>query len=330
MAEAKPIAVFGAGSWATALSWLLAQNGHAIRWWVRKPANAAYIQAEGLNPRYLSQARLPMEKIRVLQDAQQTLEGCSHLLVAVPAAYVHGHLESLPEGALAGLHVASAIKGIEVRSGLSIAHYFTESWGVAPERYAVVTGPSHAEEVVRRAVTFLTVGSASEAHASYWAAALRAPFIHSRTSTDVEGLEFAAVMKNIYALATGLAIGLGYGDNFLSVLVSACLQELEIYLAEQTPGERRITDSAYMGDLLVTAYSEHSRNRQLGRLVGSGLTPEQALQQMNMVAEGYYAARLVFERVHARHLPIAHMVYEVLHQQVPPRSAMEALATRFR
>jgi glycerol-3-phosphate dehydrogenase (NAD(P)+) len=329
MAE-KRMAILGNGSWATALVQVVATNGYKVHWWVREAADIETIRREGRNPSYLAQARIPMQTVTVHADPAEAIRNADICLFVIPAAFLHNSIQHLPKDLFRGKIVASAIKGLDVHTGKIINDYFKDKFGIAASHYAVISGPSHAEEVVLGRTTFLTVGSASEVIAAQVGGLLQSDNLHVIISTDVRGLEYAAVLKNIYAVATGLAVGLGLGDNFVAVLVSACLKEMDHFLPAPPGAERHIADSAYLGDLLVTAFSEHSRNRTLGTLVGQGLTPAEAKEKMKMVAEGYYASRLMVENNNTDNLPIARGVYDVLHNGASPRDLFDELKLAFR
>lgn len=329
MAE-KRMAILGNGSWATALVQVVAGNGYKVHWWVREEQDIAVIKAEGRNPSYLPQARIPMQTVTVYSDLAEAIRNADIALFVIPAAFLHASIQQLPASLLRGKIVASAIKGLDVNSGKIISTYFKDQFNIPASHYAVVSGPSHAEEVALGRTTFLTVGSASEVIAAQVGGLLQSDNLHVIISTDVKGLEYAAVLKNIYAVATGLAVGLGLGDNFVAVLVSACLKEMDHFLPAPPGTERHIADSAYLGDLLVTAFSEHSRNRTLGTLVGQGLTPAEAKEKMKMVAEGYYASKLLFENGNPDNLPIARGVYEVLHHGASANELFDELKLAFR
>ncbi len=324
------VAVIGNGSWATALVQLVSATGHPVHWWVRNAEDIATIRATGHNPSYLSELTLDTAQLQVSHELSAVVAAANIVLIVVPSAYVESSLAALAPGAFSGKIVASAVKGLEVNSGLRMGEYFTQRLGVPVSRYAVVSGPSHAEEVARGQITYLTVASENEYTARAVADVLHSPYLYTVISDDVLGVELAAIMKNIYAVGVGLALGLGYGDNFIAVLATNCLRELDAFLHGLAPGRRNIAESVYLGDLLVTAYSSHSRNRQLGTLVGQGLSAEQAMHQMRMVAEGYYASRLVERQAYAGSLPIAHAVYTVLHEGRAPAEVMRSLLSSFR
>lgn len=332
---AEPIvALVGGGSWATALAELITENGFALHWWLRSETDVAHIRRTGRNPSYLPEAKVERSRLTVSTDLAAVVAPAQLVICCVPAAYLHDALAQLPADAFVGKTVGSAIKGIEVTTGLRIAEFFAHTWQVKPEQYVVITGPSHAEEVARTQTTFLTCGSAAAESAQLAASVLNADHLHTVISDDVVGLEYAGVMKNIYAVGIGLCLGLGYGDNFVAVTVANCLREMDRFLHEIAPqpphGQRHVADSAYLGDLLVTGYSSHSRNRTLGRLVGEGMAPPQALAHMNMVAEGYYASQQIARKYTAQQLPTAHAVYRVLHEGADPAETFRTLLASFR
>lgn len=246
------------------------------------------------------------------------------LLWVIPAAFVGQAVSSIPPPCYSGKLMAGAIKGLEGGTGLRLSEWFSRQLpDSAP--LAVVAGPSHAEEVVMQKTTFLTVAHPHLAVAQHWQHLLETPWLRVGTTPDVVGVEWAGALKNLYAVGVGMVLGLSYGDNYLSVFVTACLAELETFLAGHAPGNRRVSHSAYLGDLLVTAYSPYSRNRQLGIYLGEGMTTQQAQAHMRMVAEGYYVSRWLPEHTSPEELPLAHGIYRVLQQGADPGQTLAAL-----
>lgn len=324
--QASPrLGLIGYGSWATALSQCLTRNKREAAWWVGKPELAKHILSQGRNASYLPETELDLNGLSLNPNLREVVDQSDFLLLCVPSAFIGGVLDGLPESAFAGKTCVSFVKGLDPGSGLSMSEYLKQRFDVPAERFAVVSGPSHAEEVAQGAVTYLTAASDNSELALQLCQLFQHPRLRLTASDAVMAVEFAGVLKNIYTIGAGLALGLGYGDNFLAVYVGGCLREMRRFFTERAlcPIER-LSDSAYLGDLLTTAYSPYSRNRTLGRLVGEGLTTEEALAKMKMVAEGYYAARLMVEKQYYEQ-PIARLVYETLYHRLHPQDALHEI-----
>ena len=323
-------AVIGYGSWATAIVGLLAANEARVGWYVRNPEVLEGLRSEGRNPRYLADLEFDMERIAVSDDLNEVVRGADVVILAAPSAYLKDFLAPLTES-LADKFVVSAIKGIIPGDCYkTVVEYIHDEYGLPYKQLGLVTGPSHAEEVSRGKLTYLTVVCTDPENAQIIGRKFAAPYIKLSYSTDLYGVEYAAILKNIYALAVGIAVGLGYGDNFLAVLIANGAGEVKRFLDESYPDARETLVSAYVGDLLVTCYSVHSRNRRLGLLIGHGCTVRSALNEMTMVAEGYFAADCI-RHINTRHrveMPIAEMVYKVLYQGASPRRSMKELITK--
>ncbi len=323
-------AVIGYGSWATAIVGLLAANEARVGWYVRNPEVLEGLRSEGRNPRYLADLEFDMERIAVSDDLNEVVRGADVVILAAPSAYLKDFLAPLTES-LADKFVVSAIKGIIPGDCYkTVVEYIHDEYGLPYKQLGLVTGPSHAEEVSRGKLTYLTVVCTDPENAQVIGRKFAAPYIKLSYSTDLYGVEYAAILKNIYALAVGIAVGLGYGDNFLAVLIANGAGEVKRFLDESYPDARETLVSAYVGDLLVTCYSVHSRNRRLGLLIGHGCTVRSALNEMTMVAEGYFAADCI-RHINTRHrveMPIAEMVYKVLYQGASPRRSMKELITK--
>ncbi len=322
-------AVIGYGSWATAIVGLLAANEARVGWYVRNPEVLEGLRTEGRNPRYLSDLEFDTSRIAPSDDLDAVVRGADIIVMACPSAYLKKFLEPLTES-LAGKFIVSAIKGIIPGDYQTVAEYLHDRYALSYGQIGLITGPSHAEEVSRGKLSYLTVVCADPENARLIGEKFAAPGIRLSYSTDLYGIEYAAILKNIYALAVGMAVGLGYGDNFLAVLIANSADEMTRFLAESYPAERNTQYSAYLGDLLVTCYSTYSRNRRLGLLVGHGCTVKSALNEMTMVAEGYFAADCI-RHINFRHrveMPIAEMVYDVLYRGAPVRRSMQELTSR--
>lgn len=323
------IAVIGGGSWATAIVKMLTENNDFVGWWMRNEESVLHIKRDHHNPRYLTSVELQTEKIAISTDINQVVSEADCLIVAVPSAFLKSALRDL-DSDLSGKLIFSAIKGIVPDENLIVGEFFHQHYQVPLEHIGVITGPCHAEEVALERLSYLTVAALDEEIAVKLSERLRSDYIKTITSDDIYGTEYAAVLKNIYALASGICHGLGYGDNFQAVLVSNAIREMKRFIKEVHPIKRDINDSAYLGDLLVTAYSQFSRNRTFGNMIGKGYTIKSAMLEMNMVAEGYYAASLIREVRKEKEIkmPIADAVYKVLYKEKNPKKVMERLAMK--
>lgn len=315
------IVMIGGGSWATALVKILTDNGHEIAWWMRDQDNIEYIQTHKHNGKYLRGAYLDISKITFYTQISEALAQSQTAVFAVPAAFLAASLEKAPLSWFESGTVISAIKGIEPKSNLIMSDYFRRNFGVKDDRIAAIAGPCHAEEVAQELTSYLTIGAINEDLGNRIAGLLRRPHIYTQTVNDLDGVEYAAVLKNIYAIATGIAAGIGTGDNFRAVLVSSAAREMRDFLDAVLPTSRDILHSVYLGDLLVTCYSQFSRNRTFGNMVGHGYSVRSAQLEMNMVAEGYYASACVWQMAREKGLemPLADAVYRILYEQVAPR-----------
>ena len=322
-------AVVGHGSWATAIVGLLAAGGQRVGWYVRNPEVLESLRREGRNPRYLSDVEFDRGRIDPSDDLDAVVRDAGIVILATPSAYLKEFLAPLSVP-LSDKFVVSAIKGIVPGDYQTVAEYVRSRYGLSFNQIGLFSGPSHAEEVSRGKLSYLTVVCTDLGNARLIGEKFSSANIRLSYSTDIYGIEYAAILKNIYALAVGLAVGLGYGDNFLAVLIANAAGEMTRFLEESYPAERNTQVSAYLGDLLVTCYSTYSRNRRLGLLIGHGCTVKSALNEMTMVAEGYFAAECI-RHINTRHgaeMPIADMVYRVLYEGVSARRSMQELTTK--
>jgi glycerol-3-phosphate dehydrogenase (NAD(P)+) len=320
-------AVLGYGSWATAIVKTLTVNHHHVDWLVLNDEIRESLKMRSRNPKYLPWCYIDQEFITPSEDINAVVRDADIVILAMPSAFFKKFLEPLTES-LADKIVVSAVKGIIPGDYLTIVEHMNRYFDVPMENLAVVTGPSHAEEVGQCQLSYLTVASESKETAERVRDVLANDFFRCSISNDVLGVEAAAIMKNIYALAVGMAVGLRYGDNFLAVLIAGCSAEMKRFIDEAVPLENRdINAAAYMGDLLVTCYSPLSRNRRLGTLLGKGCSVKSALNEMTMIAEGYYAADCIRQSSMRRNIdmPIADKVWEVLYEGASARDAMQSL-----
>ena len=310
------IAVLGSGSWATAIVKIATQTHTKVYWWVREQEIVQAVENFGHNPLYLRSCELDRERIIVSSDLKMIVSKATDIILVIPAAFVAGSLQSLCPKDFEGKRIICATKGIIPQTNQIVADYIRDYFNVRDENQAVISGPSHAEEIAQERLTYLTVGSCNDEFAKQVAEGLKCRFVKTTTSSDIRGIEYGAVMKNIYALAAGIARGAGYGDNFVAVLIANAAQEMGAFLAVAAPQERDTNRFVYLGDLLVTAYSQHSRNRTFGQMIGQGYSVKSAQLEMAMVAEGYYAAECLDKanRSIGVSLPIARAVYEILYE----------------
>lgn len=323
------VAVIGGGSWATAIVKILTENNDYVGWWMRNPETVLEIKRTHSNPRYLSGVELATEKIDLDTDINHIVEQATHIVFAVPSAFLKDALTGL-KVPLENKIIFSAIKGIVPDENEIVGEFFIKHYGVPENQIGVITGPCHAEEVALERLSYLTIAGQDPQQATFMANRLRCDFINTTTTDDIYGTEYAAVLKNIYALAAGIYHGLGYGDNFQAVLVSNAIREMKKFMKAVHPLKRDINHSAYLGDLLVTAYSQFSRNRMFGNMIGKGYTVRSAQLEMNMIAEGYYATKLIrlVRKEYEVKMPIANAVYKVLYEGKSPKKTMAKLAER--
>jgi glycerol-3-phosphate dehydrogenase (NAD(P)+) len=309
------IAIIGSGSWATALAKLFLNNTKNIHWFVRKPEDIAYFNEFRNNPRYLSSVEFDTKKITFYHSLEECIKVADVLILAVPSAFLHDLLISVDKKYLEGKIIFSAIKGIIPQHNLIVGEYLHKIYDIPLNNIGVITGPCHAEEVALEKLSYLTLASLNTENASLVSALLNCRYLSSSVSDDIYGTEYSAVLKNVIAVAGGICHGLGYGDNFLAVLVSNAIQEIKRFVDAVHPITRDINASAYLGDLLVTAYSQFSRNRMFGAMLGKGYSVKQAQLEMNMIAEGYYAVKCVFEinKQYKVNMPITDAVYNIIY-----------------
>ena len=322
------ISVIGGGSWATALIKIFTANIDQVCWYMRNEQAIEHIKATKHNPNYLSDVHLNISKLHLTNDINEAVTFSDYLVFSIPSAFLNEELEKLTEP-LSNKNIFSAIKGIEPKSGLIVGEYFNKIHHVPYAQIGVIAGPCHAEEVALERLSYLTIACLDEEKARFMAEAMKRHYVKTKISDDVVGIEYAAMLKNIYALAAGIAHGLGYGDNFQSVLMSNAIREMQRYLDAVHPIARDINQSAYLGDLLVTGYSAFSRNRLFGSMIGKGYSVRSAFMEMNMVAEGYYAVENAYKinqrQAAPAYTPILNAVYQVLYLHYPTRSTFQRL-----
>lgn len=320
-------AMVGSGSWATAIVTLLLNNHEKVGWYIRDRKGIEHIRKHSHPMKYLQTVYLDPSRLDMSDDIDEVVGSADVIVFCVPSAFFLAEMENL-KVSLEGKFIISAIKGFVSSDNITIAEYFNRMKGVPYDRIGVISGPTHAEEVAMGRLSYLTLTSKhieiSEALGKVFACS----YIKTRTCTDIYGVEYAAALKNIYAIAAGIAHGMGLGDNFLAVLATNAYRELCSFLEKTHPARFRNTDtSAYLGDLLVTSYSQFSRNRTFGNMLGKGYSVKSAQMEMNMVAEGYYASRCLHEICGTMDMvmPVAETVYRVLYAGCDVRSEMNSL-----
>jgi glycerol-3-phosphate dehydrogenase (NAD(P)+) len=308
-------AVIGGGSWATAIAKMLCENQTEIAWYMRNVYALEHLKHQKHNPNYLSSVEFDIKKLKLTNDINEAIAYADYVIFAIPSAFLSGELEKLTVS-LKDKIIFSAIKGIVPETSLIVGEHFHEKYDVPYENIGVITGPCHAEEVALERLSYLTIACGDLGKAKIMATNLSGDYIKAKTSDDIIGTEYAAMLKNIYAIAAGIAHGLGYGDNFQSVLMSNGIREMKKFIKKVHKMKRNINDSAYLGDLLVTGYSVFSRNRMFGNMIGKGYTVKSAQMEMSMVAEGYYATNSAYKlnQEYGAKTPIIDAVYQILYE----------------
>ncbi len=322
------VAVVGDGSWATAIVSILSQNSLKINWWVRKDENAKHIQKFGHNKNYLPSVAINKRKVKVNTSLEKVVKDADYVFLVVPSAFIKDVLLTLPQNSFDGKILVSAIKGMIPDDNILVTDFLQTHFNTSEESLTVIGGPCHAEEVGMERQSYLTIGGENLENAELVANLLRCRYVNVHVLKDLVGIEYAAIMKNIVALASGITHGLNYGDNFHAVLVANAMQEIKYFLDELFPSSARdLNNSAYLGDLLVTAYSQFSRNRTFGKMIGRGYTVKSAIFEMQMIAEGYYAVKSINEILeqHELNMPITKAVYNILYERISPAIETEIL-----
>lgn len=325
------VAVMGGGSWATALAKLLLNNCDSIIWYMRRDDRIDEFRRMGHNPAYLSDVAFDVSRIEFSSDINYVCQKADTILLVMPSPYFKSHMAKITVD-LSDKFVVSAVKGIVPDDNEIISDYMQRVYGVKPESMLVVSGPCHAEEVAMGRLSYLTVGCGNESHAGMFASLLGGKAMHTITSTDVAGIEYAAVLKNVYAIAAGIVHGLKSGDNFQAMLVSNAIREMERFIDTVCPRPRQICDSVYLGDLLVTSYSRFSRNHNFGSMIGRGYSVKNARMEMEQTAEGYFGTKCIYEINRSHYgVPMAILdgVYDILYRGAKPSEAIKLMSETF-
>ena len=331
MGDCGTIAIMGGGSWATAIAKMMLERNDTIHWYMRRDDRIEEFRRLGHNPAYLTSVHFDVNRIFFSSDINRIVEEADTLIFVTPSPYLKSHLKKL-KTRIRDKFIVTAIKGIVPDENLVCSEYFHQVYNVPDENLAVLGGPSHAEEVALGRLTYLTVGCADLEKAQMFADMISSEYVKTKVSDDVIGIEYASVLKNVYAIASGICNGLKYGDNFQEVMMANAVQEMNRFLTVVHPIGRNIIDSVYLGDLLVTGYSNFSRNRVFGTMIGKGYSVKSAQIEMEMIAEGYYGTKCMKDINKLLHvnMPILDAVYNILYERISPSIEIKLLTDSFR
>ena len=325
----RKVGLIGNGSWATAIAKMLSKNLETFNWWVKDEYVKGYLERNKHNPNYLTDVEFNAQKLKISTDINEVVANSDIIFLVVPSIYVENCLKNLTVP-LTDKFVVASIKGIVPDHYKLVGQYLHDHFNLQEEQLGIVSGPCHAEEVALERLSYLTIAAMENEKAQIVADCLSCDFIKTKLSNDIYGTEFGAVLKNIYAIAAGIAHGLGYGDNFQAVLMSNAIREMNHILKNVSPVKRKINDSAYLGDLLVTGYSLFSRNRMFGNMIGKGYTVKSAQMEMSMIAEGYYAVKSAYKlnQEYGADTPIIDAVYKILYENKDAKTVFKALTEK--
>ena len=325
----KNIGVLGAGSWGTALVKMLSENCDKIFWYSRNDIQIKEIIKTKKNPKYLKDLEIDTDKISISSDLNFIIDNSYILIIAIPSPYIEKSLNE-HKTALANKIIFSGSKGVIPESHLVITEHLHMEYNIPFKNLGILSGPTHAEEIAKGKLSYLTVGSSNDEISKYLSKKLFSPYVHTSLSNDVIGIEYAATLKNIYSILVGISFGLGYGDNFISVLISHCTKEMINFIKSIDNVKREFSHSAYIGDLLVTTYSKHSRNRTFGEMIGKGMPVKKAISKMSMIVEGYYATKNAYEISKSKNMnfEIIKVVHEILYNNKNAELELKLLAEK--
>jgi glycerol-3-phosphate dehydrogenase (NAD(P)+) len=331
MKELRKVAILGSGSWATALAKLALNNQPHINWYVRNPEDIEHFRKYRHNPKYISDIQFDTDRISFYSSISEAIAASDTLIFAIPAPFLKESLADF-DGDFGDRSLLSGIKGIIPSENLTVAEFFNRIYKVPFSQISIISGPCHAEEIAMERLSYLTIASSSKHKAEELAALLRCYHVKVKTSEDIYGTEYSAVLKNIVAIAAGICHGLGYGDNFQAVLVSNAMLEIKRFLDTTYKRKRKLINSHYLGDVMVTAYSQFSRNRTFGMMIGKGYSVKSAQLEMNMIAEGYYAVACIRElnKTYGVNMPITDAVYHILYDKVSPALEIKLLTEKLK
>jgi glycerol-3-phosphate dehydrogenase (NAD(P)+) len=331
MSEQRKVAIIGSGSWATALAKILLNNLPQINWFIRSDETIDYFRKYHHNPKYISDIEFDVSNITFFNSINEAISASEILVFAIPAPFLKDSLAGF-EGSFDDKIIVSAIKGIVPSENLTVAEFFNKLYNIPFKNISIISGPCHAEEIALERLSYLTIASATKEKSEELAPMLRCHYVKVKCSEDIYGTEYASVLKNIIAIAAGICHGLGYGDNFQAVLVSNAMLEIKRFLAKTYKSKRKLLSSPYLGDVMVTAYSQFSRNRTFGMMVGKGYSVKTAQLEMNMIAEGYFAVACIHEmnKSFGVNMPITDAVYHILYDKVSPVLEIKLLTEKLK
>lgn len=328
MKKQKEFAVIGGGSWATAIVKILCESVDKVHWYMRNTQAVEHLKKVHRNPNYLSAVEFNSNQLQLTSIIDEAVKSADYVIFVIPSAFLYDELKKLTIS-LTDKVIFTSIKGIIPETGLIVGEHFHEKYNIPYDNIGMISGPCHAEEVALERLSYLTIACQDLEKAQFFANTIQNDYIFCKVSPDVVGTEYAATLKNIYAIASGIYHAIGYGDNFQSVLMSNAIREMDRFIQTRNDTPRNITDSSYLGDLLVTGYSSFSRNRMLGTMIGKGYTVKNAQLEMNMIAEGYYAAKSAYKQntkaENPADIPIIRAVYKILYENQDPKSTMQKL-----
>ncbi len=331
MDEASTIGIIGSGSWATAIAKMVLNNSDKLNWYFRDDDHVKQFKKVGHNPNYLTSVEFDINKISFSTNINEVVENSDVLIFSIPSAFLKEALTNLSTP-LKDKFIVSAIKGLVPEENLIIGHFFNKHYKVPINSIAVISGPCHAEEVALERLSYLTIACQDTKKGQAFALRLNCPYIKTTVIDDIYGTEYSAVLKNIMAIAAGICHGLGYGDNFQAVLIANGIQEIKRFVDTIHPIKRDIKSSAYLGDLLVTSYSQFSRNRTFGNMLGKGYSVKSAQLEMLMIAEGFYAVKSIHninQKYHVK-MPITQAVYNIIYEKISPVIEIKLLTDQLR
>ena len=319
-------AVLGGGSWGTAIVKMLCENNNIVNWYVRKDEDAQFIRNKGRNPKYLRSVVFDKSKINPSSSIREIVDRSEIIILAIPSPFLETELNKISD-LIENKTLFSALKGVVPESHLIVSEHLNEFYNISFSKIGIITGPCHAEEVALEKLSYLTIACKNEIKAQEMANSLMSNYINVKVSKDTMGVEYAAMLKNVYAVVAGICHGLGYGDNFQSVLISSCVREMKKFVYKIYKTNRDINDSEYLGDLLVTCYSSFSRNRTLGNMIGKGYTLKAAISEMSMISEGYYATKNAYELTESNpdEFNIISYAYQILYKNSNPKTIIKKL-----
>lgn len=331
MSDHRSVAIIGSGSWATALAKILLNNLPHIHWFIRSEETIEHFEKFHHNPKYISDIEFDISRITFFNSLDEAIKASDILIFAIPAPFLKDSLTCY-HGTFEGRIVISAIKGIIPSENLTVAEFFNKQYNVPFKDISIIAGPCHAEEIALERLSYLTIASATEEQSEALAPLFRCHYVKVKPSKDIYGTEYAAVLKNIISIAAGICHGLGYGDNFQAVLVSNAMLEIKRFLAKTYKSKRKLLSSPYLGDVLVTAYSQFSRNRTFGMMIGKGYSVKSAQLEMNMIAEGYFAVACIHEmnKNFNVNMPITDAVYHILYDRISPVLEIKLLTEKLK